>query len=156
MVEECPDQKALFRLLNTLLHREHKPQLPSNESPEELLEKFSDFFKSKISKIRLSLDSSPVDMSVFPVIPEFYPSSHLTSFQPISEQEVIKLIKASPSKSCSLDPLPTFMLKEHTDLLAPAITSIINMSLSSAKVPLSMKTALVKPLLKKATLDPEN
>ena len=155
-VEECPDQKALFRLLNTLLHRELKPQLPSNESLEELLQKFSDFFKSKISKIRLSLDSTPVDMSVFPLIPEFHPSSHLMSLQPLSEQEVIKLIKASPSKSCSLDPLPTFMLKEHVDLIAPAITSIINMSLSSAEVPLSMKTALVKPLLKKATLDPEN
>jgi hypothetical protein len=155
-VEECPDQKALFRLLNTLLHRELKPQLPSNESLEELLQKFSDFFKSKISKIRLSLDSTPVDMSVFPLIPEFHPSSHLMSLQPLSEQEVIKLIKASPSKSCSLDPLPTFMLKEHVDLIAPAITSIINMSLSSAEVPLSMKMALVKPLLKKATLDPEN
>ena len=47
------------------------------------------------------------------------------------------------------------MVKCHLELLLPSITDIINMSLSSGIVPSSMKQALVTPLLKKPSLDPE-
>ena len=48
------------------------------------------------------------------------------------------------------------MIKTHLDMLLPAITDIINHSLASGVVPASMKHALVTPLLKKQSLDPNN
>jgi hypothetical protein len=68
--------------------------------------------------------------------------------------EVTKLISSSPAKSCELDPVPTNILKQCASELAPAITAIINGSLSSGEFPSSYKDALVRPLLKKASLDP--
>ena len=45
---------------------------------------------------------------------------------------------------------------ENMHTLLPTLTNIINESLSSGMVPTSFKTATVKPLLKKPTLDPNN
>ena len=41
------------------------------------------------------------------------------------------------------------------DELSPIVTSIVNASLNHAIVPLSLKTALIRPLLKKSGLDKE-
>ena len=64
-----------------------------------------------------------------------------------------KTILQSPTKACELDILPTNLVKECVDQLVPTITSIINVSLSSGKVPMLFKKAIVKPLLKKHNLD---
>ena len=55
----------------------------------------------------------------------------------------------------NLDPTPTPLLKICVEELLPTITKIVNASLSSCTLPDSMKGALVTPLLKKASLDPE-
>ena len=55
-----------------------------------------------------------------------------------------------------LDPIPTWILKEHIDVLLPTITKIVNMSLATSTFPSQFKSAIVKPLLKKSSLDPEN
>ena len=41
----------------------------------------------------------------------------------------------SPSKSCFLDPWPTFLVKECIDILLPSITRLLNCSLSEGVVP---------------------
>ena len=80
-------------------------------------------------------------------------NSILRSFLPVTEENIRKLISSSASKSCILDPIPTYLLKECLDTLLPIITRIINLSLQSCTVPDSFKTAAVTPLLKKASLD---
>ena len=47
------------------------------------------------------------------------------------------------------------MLKEHIDTLLPTITNIVNCSLQIATFPDDFKSALVTPLRKKPSLDPE-
>ena len=59
-----------------------------------------------------------------------------------------------PQKSCDLDPIPISVLSDCLDEIIPIVTSIMNKSLSSGIVPDCFKHALVKPLLKKASLDP--
>ena len=59
------------------------------------------------------------------------------------------LIASAPSKTCALDPIPTRLLKQCTDLLAPTITSMINPSLSTGTVPNEWKDAIVLPTLKR-------
>ena len=71
----------------------------------------------------------------------------------MSEVEIDKIIKQSPSKSCDLDPLPTALLEENMSGILPLITEIVNDSLSSGHVPEEFKVAHVTPLLKNTSLD---
>ena len=49
--------------------------------------------------------------------------------------------------------LPTWLLKECKAELVPLITDIVNMSLRESMIPKSLKTALIRSLLKKNGLD---
>ena len=81
--------------------------------------------------------------------------SNLTSFECATEDEVLKLLNRSPTKSCNLDPVPTDLLKDCSHVILPVITKIINPSLSSGIFPSTFKTAIIRPLLKKPSLDHE-
>ena len=71
---------------------------------------------------------------------------------PVTEDEVHKCISESPTESCSLDPIPTFLLKDCLDILLPSITKLVNYSLTEGSFPNSFKRAVVTPLIKKASL----
>ena len=71
----------------------------------------------------------------------------------MSTETVAKLVRSSKSKTCPLDPLPTNLVKECIDVLAPTDQQIIILSLSSAVVPGRWKAALISPILKKPGLD---
>ena len=64
----------------------------------------------------------------------------------------ISRITESPTKSCSLDPIPTFLLKDCLDILLSSITKLVNYSLIEGSFPNSFKKAVVTPLIKKASL----
>ena len=53
------------------------------------------------------------------------------------------------SSSCSLDILPAGFFKKVSDCMIPDLLQIVNMSLLSGVFPQAMKTAVIKPLLKK-------
>ena len=72
-----------------------------------------------------------------------------------SDAILINLIMNSPSKSCSLEPWPTFLVLDYLDILIIPITSIINASLEEGKCPNFFKQAHVTPILKKSSLDKE-
>jgi Reverse transcriptase (RNA-dependent DNA polymerase) len=75
-------------------------------------------------------------------------------FSPCTEADVRRIVMRSPTKSCTLDPIPTFMLKESLDALLPFLTAMCNASLLEGNLPPSQKHAIVTPLLKKSSLDP--
>ena len=51
-VDECGnDQKALFRVIDEILHTKDKKSLPQHSELNYLLQQFSDFFQQKIAKI---------------------------------------------------------------------------------------------------------
>ena len=113
---------------------------------------FADFFHNKILAIRTSLHSAPqLQNSSQP-----FSGTPLSTFSPVSEDFVKKVIYQTTPKTCELDPMPTKFLFQYLDLLLPAITNIMNESLTSGIFPLEFKTAIVKPLLKKSSLDPSN
>jgi hypothetical protein len=74
-------------------------------------------------------------------------------FTPVSGDEIFDLIKNMPTKSCTLDPIPTNLVKQCCVDLVPLITQIINTSLESGFVPSQFKLALIVPILKKSGLD---
>ena len=67
--------------------------------------------------------------------------------------QVRRIIISSPVKSCSLHPVPTFIVREFVDLLLPYLTCMVNASLAQGRLPSSEKHAIVTPLLKKPGLD---
>ena len=70
-----------------------------------------------------------------------------------TEAEIWNIIKLLSVKSCELDHLPTWHLKECKAELVPLITDIVNMPLRESMIPKSLKTVLIRPLLKKTGLD---
>ncbi len=77
----------------------------------------------------------------------------MSDFKTLSEEEVEKLIRHSITKSCDLDPIPTWVNKQCIDVII--ITRSINVSLTSSTMPGILKEAILAPLIKKSLLDPE-
>jgi len=79
----------------------------------------------------------------------------LSYFKPATVDEIITLLKHTPQKSCELDPVPTWLLKQLAVHIAPTICHLCNLSMGSGIFPTQLKQARVLPLLKKQTLDPD-
>jgi hypothetical protein len=110
------------------------------------------YFDDKIKDIKESLPRIPTKQCEEQTVT---PACSLTNFVSATEEEVEKLVSASPPKSCTLDPVPTWLMKACKDLLVPMVTKIINASLMSSIVPETMKLGIITPLIKKPDLDPE-
>ena len=105
---------------------------------------FASFFSNKISKIRNTFPTSGSSNDVPDSVPPAF-----NAFMPVTEDEVHKCICESPTKSCSLDPIPTFLLKDCLDILLSSITKLVNYSLIEGSFPNSFKKAVVTPLIKR-------
>ena len=81
-----------------------------------------------------------------------YSGKLLQTFTPVTEQFVLDILQKTIPKSWDLDPSPIKLLYQNLDVLLPIITNI-NTSLASSLVPPDYKTAIVKPLLQKPSLD---
>ena len=156
------DQKSLFNLANCLLHKSKDLALPIYDSAQDLATRFNNFFVQKITNIRDDLktivDSLPQSRgNTTESNSQNFPSSPpaLHTFSPASQEEVKKLIMTTKTTQCSLDPIPTKLVKECIDALLPVITKVVNLSLSQGVMPSHLKKALVIPLLKRANLIPE-
>jgi hypothetical protein len=112
-------------------------------------QQFCDFFADKIKRIRDDLDQRPSEPPTFST----YDGPVFSVFDNVTEKEIYDLIVSMPSKSCTLDPIPTSLTKQCLSDVVPLITAIVNVSLSTGVVPPQFKHAVVKPLLKKAGLD---
>ena len=62
------------------------------------------------------------------------------------------ILKLAP-KHCELDPISTLLLFEYLDETLPSITHVINSSLTPGILLSVYKTAVVKPLIQKPSLD---
>ena len=59
----------------------------------------------------------------------------------------------SNNSSCILDPMPTKLLKQSVDKVLPMITARVNKSLTHGHFLSDLKLVLIKPHLKKPSLD---
>ena len=141
------DPKKLWQSLRKVLHHTSETVLPAHSSEKSLADTFASFFTNKISKIRDTFPTSgsfnDAPESVLPVF---------NTFKPVTEDEVNKCIKESPTKSCPLNPIPTLLLKDCLDILLPSITKLVNYSLIDGSVPSVLKEQLSPPSLKKDSL----
>ena len=117
-------------------------------------EGFNSYFRDKIDKIMVNLkptDANQIDLAY--IESEYQTDIHLTKFNHIQVEDMTKMIKQAPSKHCTLDPIPTQLLKHHVTAIAPAITGIYNSSMDQGTVLDNLKEALLKPLIKKPNME---
>jgi len=88
---------------------------------------------------------------VFTDRPYLRPS--LSSFQPVTTDEVRPLLSVMPSKSSPLDVLLCSLLKSCADVFVPAIAKLAKLSIQTGKFPTRFKQAQMTPLLMKPGLD---
>ena len=143
--------QKLWRVLGDVLHRLPAKILPSIKPPQLLADRFVEFFTEKIEKIRSTFSASANLQHITPDSPP----PMFSTFSTVTEDQVTKVITNYPSKSCSLDPWPTFLILDYLDILITPITSIINASLEQGMCPNFSKQARVTPILKKPSLDKE-
>ena len=73
-------------------------------------------------------------------------------FSLIDEDTIKNNSRSAPSKSCELDPLPISLLKEHLDVIAPALRDLVNNSMKLGIMSTHLKEALLQPTLKEGML----
>ena len=147
-IKESLSCKQLFSVANQLLGNKKPSPLPTVFPLIDLPKRFLDFFKDKIKTIRNKLD---VLSSNPPACTELsFRGRPLTHFRPVTEDFVRRTILSSPYA------FPTPLLLECLDSFLPCITAVFNNSLVSGVFPSVYKSALVKPLLKKMSLDPDD
>lgn len=123
-------------------------------SPSGLASIVNKFFLDKIKRLRESIPAVISD-----------PLSRLReamkerqcsfSLQPVSVSDVLKIIKGLKNSSATgVDYIDTRTVKLVADLIAPALTHIINLSIRTSTFPNIWKYAKVIPLLKSFQCDP--
>ena len=117
-----------------MLGRGRPSPLPEYTSESKLAQTFNNHFVTKISDIMNVL--ADMESSVENLL------CHLNSLLAPCETKLYNFTSAAVSEITNI--LPS---------VAPIITHIVNVSLSSGVFPTQMKTAIVQPLLKKPTLD---
>jgi len=98
----------------------------------------------KIERIRTSTSASSP-----PRIDDRIDSELLSEFQPVTTDEIAKLLVKSPAKQCLLDPAPTWLIKQCSDIVSPVIAAIRNASFDQVTFPHCCKKAIIRPRLKK-------
>ena len=154
ITEHKYDNRAIYTIVNALLFRKEPTPLPDWENPKELAEGFSKLYMVKIANIMQVLKSSSETTSGHSYVETDYATDQrLYIFSPVFMDEIIQLIKESPSKYCELDPLPTDLIKQHIGVIAPSIANIANASTQQECVPESLKQAILRPLIKKMDME---
>jgi len=87
------------------------------------------FFLQKINSIRSETENADA-----PVI-YVGPDEHLEEFATVTAEEVETLIMKAPNKTCSSDPMPTWLVKKFSNLLAPFVAVLFNVYLSTGQFP---------------------
>jgi hypothetical protein len=142
--------KKLWKSLDALLGRNLPKSLPCTISPSALAYSLLNFFNDKIANLCAATPDS-----VNYVCPQNFLSSSppplLSNFTPTTD-EIRNIILSSSDATCSLDIIPTKLLKSCLDSLLIPITHLVNLSLAEGVFPDAFKHAIVSPLIKKQSL----
>ena len=82
-------------------------------------------------------------------------TTSLYHFDPVTDTELSKIISCMNKTSCSSDPFPTRLLMSHIHVIVHILQHIVNLCLTTGDFPISCKSSIVIPLIKKPGLDRE-
>ena len=141
--------KELHQIVNTLSNRHPLKILPTIYPSAELPSIFIKHFTNEVEKHRANIASEHVTSTLVTGTT----AATISSFEKVLELTVKKCILNSAPTSCELYPIPSKLLIECLDSILPSLTDLFNSSLASGIFPLSFKSTLFTPILKKRCLD---
>ena len=134
----------------------HKKKVTNNNSfiikidgtdssdPAAIVTAFNDYFVNVGPLLAQSIPSSNIPPTSF--IHNTNPISMYT--RPVTELELINVIRELKNNSPGPDGIPATIIKESTEIIVPILTHVINLSLTQGIFPDEMKLAKVLPLFK--------
>jgi hypothetical protein len=137
------DPRKLWRSVDDLLGR---GRLPASSAID--VEALSRYFTEKVEKVRSSTSDAPP-----PTFSHNRSGVSFSTFSPVNVDDVIIAVRRLPDKSSAADPMPTAVMKQVADLIAPYIAELFNRSLTAGHFPAVFKEAFITPIIKKAGLD---
>ena len=103
--------------------------------------------QEKVVAIRHAAGGSPAETYIEPT------AASLFEFEQCAPYTIEKVIQSAAAKFCSLDSIPTMILKEFLPELLLFVLWMNNASLEDGNLPLSQRHTIVIPWLKKLGLD---
>ena len=93
------------------------PIAPTTSS--HTVDDFVGFCVGKVDKIRQATSGAP------PPVIQTRHVAQFSHFSPVTSKEIINLLAVVPSKCCSLDPLPTWIIKKLKHVFTPILCSLV-------------------------------
>ena len=150
--------RMLFFTMNRILSPLDVTQL---SRASDLCFRILHFFQENVATIHhqllvsaTTLPYAPQTRTTNPPTVRLPQCSH-SSFSPV-DSTAVAFVSQAKSSTCSLDPMPTTLMKSSLFALCPLMVDIISSSLESGMVLSIFKTASVTPILKKPGLDPDD
>ncbi len=140
--------RTLFAIVERLTNP--PSQISSEKLSDSKCNRFDSFFSEKINNIRKEIDTSS---SFAQIRPQSQKEVTMSVFEAIDSNILKEIVQHLKSSTCYLDTLPTSFFKSVLNCLEADLLEVVNTSLLSGTFPNSLKTAVVKPLLKKRHLD---
>ena len=114
------------------------------------------FFIDKIDNIRSEFPLLEANLPTYSCLSMDFnmlmcPTS-LYHFDPVTVTELSKIISCMNKTTCSSDPFPTRLLVSHLHAIVPILQHIVNLCLTTGDFPISCKSYIVIPLIKKPSL----
>ncbi len=134
----------------------HPSQIPSEMLSDSKCNEFASFFSEKINNInniRKEIGTSSSNAEVTQIRPQSQKEVTMSVFEAIDSTILEEIVQHLKSLTCYLDTLPTSFFKSVLNCLEADLLEVVNASLLSGTFPNSLKTAVVKPLLKKSNLN---
>ena len=122
-----------FPAQNEFMHRNNNDgnEIGNGIPCDDLAERLNHYFIEKIDHIHDHLVNTPDLTNIdHPVVPSSSLFS-LSAFKHVTEKAVENAVQSRPPKHCPLNPIPTWLLKNFIDILAPYLTKLVNQSFSS-------------------------
>ena len=126
----------MYNVVKELLNKDSSP-VPDTDNTIDLANSFGEFFIGKVNKIRDEVDKCTTsdNVQMFDVSCNVSADISFDQFANVSDDELLQVIAKCPNKSCVLDVLPTWLLKQHVGVLLPTLVRIVNMSVSTGFFP---------------------
>ena len=110
----------MFRLIDKLAGNSKDKIFPKDGTDEEVAQKFADTFSNKITDIRKTIENRNVHTATGGNLSDINDSTslednkdnELTTFKCITKEELKSVLNSMNSKFCTLDPIPTWLVKE--------------------------------------------
>ena len=147
------DPRSLYKKIRRLQGNDISV-FPSSVNDSKLAEEFKIYFSSKIDKIRDTILEEKASKNI-----ENYDldkkslSCQFGEFNALTAEDLSKIVNSMSDKFCSLDPIPTWLLKRCLPELSLILLYIVNKSLSVGYFPNILKHAVLNPTLKNEKLD---